>query len=453
MRKAHVSDANIPAGVIFAKAGDIEDLRAQAEELTTEAEALIALADEEDRDLSDEENETIVANAAKVEKLRAKISALETFKPQSRGRATSPEPKNRGGSNRVETKMQDDPKFGFKNFGEFAMTVRGERDSRNPHDDRLKAVATTYGNEGTGADGGFAVPTEWRREIWGKVMGEDSLLARCASIQTAANSITLPKNEDTPWSSNGVRVYWEGEADAVSASKPVLKTDTIRLNKLMAMVPMTEELLDDAPGMESWLRAWAPQKMTAALNTAILSGTGAGQPLGILNSGALITVDAESGQAADTVVYNNIVNMWGRLYAPCRRNAVWLVNQDVEPQLMKMQFGTSGTAVPAYLPPGGLSAAPYGTLMNRPVVPVEASPTVGDVGDITLVDLTQYMALTKAGQDVQTDVSMHLYFDQALQAFRFIFRVAGQPMWSTAIDRQNGSNTLSFAVALAARAG
>lgn len=452
MRKAHESDANIPAGVIFAMAGDVEALKAQVQEYVDEAEALYALAEEEERELEDEELETIEANAAKVEKLNRQIAAREAFKPQGRGRKTEPEPKGKDGRTRVETQRPEDPKGGFKSFGDFAMAVRGERDSRNPHDERLKAAATTYGNEGVGVDGGFAVPSEYRREIWDKVMGEDNLLTRCAQVQTASNSITLPKNEDTPWSSNGVQVYWEAEGAQANASKPVLGTETTRLAKLMALVPMTDELLDDAPGMESWLRMWAPQKMTAKINSAIISGTGAGQPLGILNSDSLISVSAASGQAADTVVYDNIVNMWSRLYAPCRRNAVWLVNQDVEPQLMKLAFGGTGTAVPAYLPPGGLSAAPYGTMLNRPVLPVEACPTLGDAGDIILTDLTQYMALTKAGQDIQTDVSMHLYFDQAMQAFRFIFRVNGMPMWGSTIERQNGSNTLSCSVALAARA-
>ena len=85
------------------------------------------------------------------------------------------------------------------------------------------------------------------------------------------------------------------------------------------------------------------------------------------------------------------------------------------------------------------------------MIPVEACPTLGDVGDIILTDLSQYMSVTK-GQQIRTDVSMHLYFDQGLMAFRFIFRVAGQTMWGKAIAPQNGTLTRSWAVALAERA-
>ena len=79
--------------------------------------------------------------------------------------------------------------------------------------------------------------------------------------------------------------------------------------------------------------------------------------------------------------------MWSRLWAPCRQNAVWLINQDVEKQLHTMTVGTGSAATLAYLPPGGLSAKPYATLLGRPVLPVEWCHTLGTVGDIMLADL------------------------------------------------------------------
>lgn len=223
---------------------------------------------------------------------------------------------------------------------------------------------------------------------------------------------------------------------------------TIRLAKLTALVPMSDELLEDAPGIESWLKAKAPEKMQAKINTAIIDGTGVGMPLGILRSPSAIKVSKEGGQSADTVLFKNISNMWARLYGPCRRNAVWLINQDIEPQLDSMAFDPAATdKFPVYLPAGGLSASPYATLKGRPVIPVEACKTLGDAGDIILADFNQYMALTKTG-GIKTDASIHLYFDQSLTAFRFIFRMAGQPWWGSAISPQNGSLTRSWATYL-----
>jgi len=323
----------------------------------------------------------------------------------------------------------------------------------NTPDNRLVNATTTYGNEGTGAEGGFLVPPEFAQQIMTKVNAQEGLLSRAASLQTSRNSITIPKDETTPWqTTGGIQVYWEGEAQAPTKSKPLLELDTIRLNKLMALVPITEELLEDAVGIESWLRAKAPEKMAAKINTAFLRGTGVGQPLGMLNSPSLIGVAAETSQPADTVWFANINKMWARMYAPWRQNAIWLINQDVEPQLEGMAFDPLATAgkVPAYLPPGGVSSTPYATLKGRPVVPIESCSALGDVGDIVLVDMAQYWAVTKAN-GIQTDTSIHLYFDQAVTAYRFIFRLNGMPAWSAPIARENGSNTLSWCVAMNAR--
>jgi HK97 family phage major capsid protein len=165
-----------------------------------------------------------------------------------------------------------------------------------------------------------------------------------------------------------------------------------------------------------------------------------------------VTVAKETSQAADTILFANINKMWARMYAPSRRNAVWLINQDIEPQLESMAFDPAASSkTPAYMPSGGLSVEGYATLKGRPVVPVEACSTLGDEGDIILVDLTQYEVLLKGGGAMRTDVSMHLYFDQGITAYRWTFRMNGQPMWGRSITPQNGTMTRSWAVTLAAR--
>jgi HK97 family phage major capsid protein len=467
MRKALLASAaaaaiaKFPSGAIFADAGSSEqvlaDLREKLQGFQASTDALIAKADaENDGNLSDEDLATIEENAAEAEKLAKQIKAREAATKVSAGtgRRTAPEPREPNARTAAlsAARSTENPRGGFKSFGEFALTVKNAANAAQKMDDRLMAAATTYGNEGTGADGGFAVPPTFRTEIWQKVMGQENLLARCAQLTTGGNSITIPKDETTPWqTTGGVQAYWEAEAAAATASKPSLEMATIRLAKLMALVPVSDELLEDAPGMQSWLTAKAPEKMAAKVNTAIIRGTGVGQPLGILNAPCLVSVAKETSQPASTVYFANINKMWARMYAPCRRNAVWLINQDIEPQLDAMAFDPAATSkVPVYLPQNGVSDSPYATLKGRPVIPIEACSTLSTQGDIILADLTQYWAITK-GQDVRQDVSMHLYFDQGLQAFRFTFRVNGQPIWGSTASPENGSNTRSCFVTLDAR--
>lgn len=452
----------------------IDELQEQLVTLQTQMNNIQAKADGEKRALTSDESKLIEELFAEFDDIeseierRHRLTDVNARAAAPRGRHTEPDPVSnsaaadggrRGGGRTMVPAAARDPndvgKWGFHNVGEFASKVRAAHPSSGGRsiDPRLIANApTSYGSEGVGEDGGFAVPPDFRRDIMVKVMGEDSLLARTDQLTSSSNSITIPKDETTPWqTSGGIQAAWEGEGGQFTQSKPNLEQATIRLNKLTALVPVTEELLADAPALSTYLRRKTPEKFDFKINDAILNGTGAGQPLGVLQSGALITVNAESGQAADTVRFENIVNMYSRLYSGSRSTAVWLINQDVEPQLLTMQFPGTGTAVPAYLPPGGLSAQPYGTLLGRPVIATEAAQTLGDAGDITLVDLRQYMTAMKTG-GIRQDVSMHLWFDYDVTAFRFVMRVAGQPWWTSAISPKNGSNTRSFAVNLAARA-
>jgi HK97 family phage major capsid protein len=449
-------------GPVFMDA--LASLEERLETIEAESITIRDLADTEERDFSDEETEKVEANALEIEKLKRQIAARKLITPTAGpGRKTKPEVDNKGGKDgdrRVPATVRDNARHNFLNLGEFALSVRSQKvgDFDNEGVKKLQNAATTYGNEGTGADGGFLVPPEFANEIWKKVDAEENLMSRCTELVTGSNSMSIPKDELTPWGSSGIQFTWEGEAAQVGQTKGVFENSTLRLYKLMALAPVSDEMLEDSRGFESWLMAKVPGLLSAKINTAIVSGTGAGQPLGILNSPSLVSVAKQTSQPADTVWMKNIENMWARMYAPWRRNAVWLINQDIEPSLGGMAFQAVGassdlpgtSAVPAYLPPGGLSGSAYGTLKGRPVVPIQAAKTVGDQGDIILVDLKQYWVLRKAA-GMRSDTSIHLYFDQAVTAFRFIFRMNGQPAWSSSISPQNGSNTLSWAVALDAR--
>ena len=105
--------------------------------------------------------------------------------------------------------------------------------------------------------------------------------------------------------------------------------------------------------------------------------------------------------------------------------------------------------MPVYLPPGGLSGDRFARLKGAPVIPTEFNPTLGTVGDIMLVDLSQYLLIDKGGP--QADSSIHVRFINNEKTFRFIYRVDGRPLWNTVLTPAKGSNTLSPFVALATR--
>jgi HK97 family phage major capsid protein len=462
---------------IFADGVQMEHLQARLAELDSSAKNIIAFAESEKRSLNGDEVKELDKIYAAFEEVDAEIKVRERAANMSAraagggGRQTNPDltPTQvaaAAASDAVPAATQQSPalarrvaasaraadtgKWGFRSPGEFIVAVfRASARGASP-DPRLIANApTTFGQEGVGADGGFAVPPDFRATIIKKVAGEESLLSMTDQQTTSSNTITFPIDETAPWeTSSGLRVYWESEGGQKTQSKPRLAESTVKANKLIALVPMTDELLDDAPAMTSWLNTKVPEHIDYAVNAAIIRGSGVGQPLGILNSAGLLTVAAESGQAADTLRFENIVNLYTRMPASSKRRAVWLMNEDNEAQLMKMQFPGTGTAVPVYLPPGGLSAAPYGTLMGRPVIPMEAASALGDVGDIMFADMSKYMTLVKGG--LKQDISIHLWFDYDITAFRFVLRIGGKPWFNSVITRANGLSR-SFFVTLGAR--
>jgi len=468
---------------LFFAEGPVDDerlmnLRQELLDLNESAQATEAQARAEKRDLSEDERKEIdrlLARATQIEDDIARLermNKLSTRLTQGQGRATEPaDPQNaarqegqgtgqaNGSQSRGSIIELPRGKGGFRSFGDFATAVKAASRQGGYIDPRLVMNApSTYSSEGAGEDGGYAVPPDFRTEIWQKITGESSLLGRTDQNPTSKNTMVFPADETSPWdTTSGVQAYFESEAGLMTQSKINLVPKSIRLGKLTALIPVTEELLEDAPGLESYLKKKVGIKFDFKINLKIIQGTGAGEPWGILKHGSLVSIAKESGQAADTIVAENIMNMWSRLYAPCRQNAVWLTNQDIEPQLWGMQLkvkDASGNVVggtPIYMPPGGLSGSPYATIFNRPVIPTQACETLGDKGDIILVDLSQYLTATKSG-GIRADVSMHLWFDYAIMAYRFILRIAGQPWWEKYITPRDGANYLSWAVTLDERA-
>jgi HK97 family phage major capsid protein len=455
---------------------EIEKLKARLAELHEISKGIQAKADAEKRDLKAAEQtelDAVMAEFDQVEddiKRRERILAQESRLATPEQRLVQPMPIANsqpaavarpadGLRNTRLSTVEERQRWGFTNMGEFAQAVRTAVVNPSAMDQRLiqNAAATTYGSEGAGADGGFAVPPEWRSEIMKLVDAEDSLLSRCDQQTVSGNSITFPIDETTAWqSTGGILSYWDAEAAAMTQSKPALKDLTLKLNRLTALVPVTEELLEDSSAMSSYVTGKAGEKLAFKVNDSIVNGTGVGQPLGIMNAACKVAVAKVTSQVAATFHAKNAVAMMARMPASSFARAVWLINQDVLPQIMQLGFPvTDGTTTVAgagalYMGPGQLQGtSAYGSLLGRPIIVTEACATLGAEGDVILADMSKYLAVVKGS--LRSDVSIHLWFDQNITAFRFVLRMNGQPWLSTAITRKNGNNTLSHFVTTAVR--
>ena len=432
----------------------LRELQARKTTLVKEARSLTDRVAADSRDMSDEEVVAFDALRTRIDATSAAIdreAALIADEARiSVGSAIGPI---------VTDNREADPKRGFGSLGEFMQAVYQADKPGKSIDGRLllgglsgmsSAAPGNFSNEAAGQDGGFLVPPQFSQEIFKLSLGEDSLLPLTDNVEISGNSMAFPKDETTPWGTNGIRAYWQGEANAAIATKPVLGLATLRLKKLMALVPTTDELLDDASALTSYLPDKVATSMRWKMNESILFGASNGVPIGALSSGATVTVAKEAGQTTQTLVPQNLAKMISRLPTGSFANAVWIVNNDVLPALFTLTLGNYPIYIPTGLTVGGIQVSPYGTLLGRPVFVSQHANTFSAQGDILLVDLKYYQTITKSG-GMQTATSMHLYFDADLTAFRTTFRMDGQSKIVAPISPAKGSTTMSPFIQLGAR--
>lgn len=344
----------------------------------------------------------------------------------------------------------------FSSFGSFLRAVVKSTQTHNV-DPGLAAInaAALGAQESVGADGGYLVQKDISDRLL-QMVHDTGVLSRRANripVGANANGVTVNVVDETSRANGsrwgGVQAYWTGEADAYTASRPKIKPMTMSLSKLTGLYYATDELLEDATAMDAVITRAFTEEFGFKVDDAMVRGTGAGMPLGILNASALITVAKETGQAADTVVADNVEKMFIRLSPRSQADGTWYINQELWPQIWQLHHVIGTAGIPLFVPPGGLVSAPNGLLLGRPIEPIEHAAAAGDVGDIIYADWSQYDLIEKGG--IRSDSSIHVAFTTGEQTFRWTLRTNGSPSWPAVVTPYKGSNTVSPFVVLAAR--
>ena len=331
-------------------------------------------------------------------------------------------------------------------------TTKGIMDPRlDPNENR----AILGMSETIPSDGGFLVQKDFSAELFSLAHDIGAVSSRTRRLPIGANSNGLKMNaiDETSRANGsrwgGVEAFWFDEGQTKTATKPKIRQMEWTLKKLIGLMYATDELLMDAVALSAVASQAFTEEFGFQMDDAWINGSGAGDPLGILNSTALITVAKEGSQVADTVVTRNILKMRNRMHPSSRANAVWFVHLDVEPQLHQLELDVGTGGIPVWMPAGGLSGAPFDTLFGRPVIPIEQCQTLGDKGDIYFADFSQYGVIDKGG--IQAASSIHVQFLTDQMTFRWVLRTDGQSMWSSPLTPKNGTTTTSPFITLAAR--
>jgi len=453
----------------------LENLRKQLRELLDESQRLLDTAQARGAGHPDaEEREALNAKLGEVHEIEAQISTLEAY-DETRERIEKP----------VEERVDAAEPINHDNFdvslGEFLQAVARQAPGAMPgtqiagrecgvptdHDIRIlygspeerqrrEQQRATGASESVPSEGGFLVGTDFATELLQKVHDTGVLQKYCSPMPISARSNSLKINsidessraDGSRW--GGIRAYWVDEAAALTATKPKFRQIQLTLNKLAGLAYATDELLEDAAALGQIFSNGFAEEMGFKIDDAIYNGDGSGKPQGILNAACTVSISKESGQVAASIDPLNIVKMYARLWARSRMNARWFANQDIIPKLFTMVLSATSTDVPMYLPANQLAGRPFNTLLGLPIEFVEQAATLGTVGDIMLADLSQYIFADKA--PMRSAQSIHVQFTTDEMAFRFIYRVDGQPLWNSALTPFKGTNSQTPFLSLATRA-
>jgi HK97 family phage major capsid protein len=223
----------------------------------------------------------------------------------------------------------------------------------------------------------------------------------------------------------------------------------LRARQLALYTELPNTLMADAPALVVWINANYPRALKWAEDLAFIKGNGVGKPQGFLNAQCAVEVAKETGQAADTILWKNLVKVYSRMLPDALMRFVWVANLDTLPELatLKEQVGTGGSLI--WIGEGQGENAPPVRILGRPVIFSEKMPTIGDAGDVTAWDPASYVIGDR--EMMMVDSSSHYKFKSGHTAVKVVERVDGRTTVMSALTPETGSNTLSPVVKIAAR--
>ena len=303
------------------------------------------------------------------------------------------------------------------------------------------------------SDGGFVIPEILRGELLRVTLERAIVRSRARVVPMDSLTVPFPVIKSTSNVSSvygGFIGYWTEEGATLTESSPKFSRVVLKAGKLVLYTEIPNELIRDSiPAFNAFIMDALPEALAFFEDVACFTGGGVGEPLGFLNSPSMVSVTRSTTVAGNNVEWVDIANMYARLLPQSISRAVWVVSPDVLPSLLTMQVASGSNAV--WLGGGAFptpSLAPPMSMLGLPILVTEKARTVGSAGDISLVDFGYYLFGDRQAMSARQSEDFKFNTDET--ALRVIERIDGRPWLQSAITPQNGGNSLSAFVQLAA---
>jgi HK97 family phage major capsid protein len=306
--------------------------------------------------------------------------------------------------------------------------------------------------QSVGTAGGFLVPVKYINELE-RIEGYDSVAFpdRVRIIPCEGRVVNKPALDQTITPSGatglsaffgGVSVTWVAEGVAPGTyTQPAFKQLTWTVQKAIAVTQVTNEMLAMSPiSVEGEVGKDLRGAMITDYDYNVFQGAGTGQlPFnGIINNNASIKVLRQTNGAVSLL---DIANMWAKLAPKSRKRACWFINPSVWAQL-PMLGSTGGAAAHFVWLGNSATGQPQPYLFGLPVIDTECLPSLGNIGDVVLADLTAYIvALNK---NIVVDASPHYAFPSDLTTYRMTTLAMGMPQLTAPVQLLGGGTVSPF---------
>lgn len=285
----------------------------------------------------------------------------------------------------------------FKHLAHYQITKDPE------HLAKVKALAT-----GVDADGGYLVPTQFRAELIEDLQDKGFLRSYVTVIPMTSNSMEIP----TLLSS--VKTSWGSENTPISTTTARFGTLTFTPYRLNTFIYASRELLaDSALSIVPLLTRLMREAIGRAEDTAIVNGSGSGQPKGIFQE-TLAGIDNGND---DSTLAPNIKKLPFRLGTAYRVNARWLMNSRSREHISALRDSQN-----QFLFKEGIEGKTPDTLAGYPVHEQNDMP----LDTLLFADLSQYYLGDREQVSVETTTEGAGTFEKHQIAIKVIERIDGK---------------------------
>ena len=241
----------------------------------------------------------------------------------------------------------------------------------------------------------FRLPSEW------------GLWQRVSVIPAVSETVFVPSIYHADINTlAGISVAWTSEGGEKPETEPVFEASTLRCHEVAAYIEIGDLALHRAPSLEAAIAGLLMDAVRVALDTAIVSGDGTTQPLGILNTAGVRIVPR---QAAGAVSYQDVVNLKHSVLPEHRGRAVFVLQDAVE-EGIEAAIGPTGAAL-------------NGRLLGHEYIVNRHAGQLGERGDIVFGNPAAYALAVSTELVVRK--STHFRFRENRTALKVVIVAGG----------------------------